>query len=79
MWSRSTVNTLERYHAVFTFNFEYIQQINQIFLLLTLNMHLSVGHWIKFTKQLKCTLNNGVVSLKHVHETSVSQHGLNNR
>ena len=41
-------------------------------------MYLSVGHWIKLTKQLKCTLTNGVVSLKHVHETSVSQHGLNN-
>ena len=41
-------------------------------------MYLSVGHKIKFTKQLKWTLTNGVVSLKHVHETSVSQHDLNN-
>ena len=29
---------------LFTFNFEQIQQINRIFLLLTLNMYLSVGH-----------------------------------
>ena len=75
--TRSTINTPERCHAVLTFNFEDIQQINQFFLLLTLNMYLSVGHRIKSTKQLKCTLNNGVVSLKHVHETSISQHGLN--
>ena len=40
-------------------------------------MYLSLGHRIKSTKQLKCALNNGVVSLKHVHETSISQHGLN--
>ena len=78
LWSRSTINTPKRCHAVFTFNFEHIQQINQVFLLLTLNMYLSVGHRIKSTKQLKCTLNNGVVSLKHVHETSISHHGLNN-
>ena len=71
--------TPERCHAVFTLNFEHInQQINQFFLLLTLNMYLSVGHRIKSTKQLKCTLNNGVVSLKHVLETPISQHGLNN-
>ena len=71
--------TPERCHTVFTLNFEHInQQINQFFLLLTLNMYLSVGHRIKSTKQLKCTLNNGVVSLKHVHATSISQHGLNN-
>ena len=76
--TRSTINTPERCHAVFTFNFEDIQQINQFFLLLTLNMYLSVGHRIKSTKQLKCTLNNGVVSLKHVLETPISQHGLNN-
>ena len=42
-------------------------------------MYLPVGHGIKSTKQRKCTLINGVVSLKHVHETSISQHGLNNR
>ena len=41
-------------------------------------MYLSFGHRIKLTKQLKCTLNSGVVSLKHVHETSISQNGLNN-
>ena len=76
--SRSILNTPKRCHAVFTFNFEHMQQINQIFLLLTLNMYLSVGHRIKSTKQLKCTLNTGVVPLKHVTETSISQHGLNN-
>ena len=41
-------------------------------------MYLSVGHKIKSTKQLNYTLNNGVVSLKHVHETLKSQHDLNN-
>ena len=41
-------------------------------------MYLPVGHRIKSTKQLKCTLNNGLVSLKHVYDTSVSQYGLNN-
>ena len=41
-------------------------------------MYLSVGDMIKTAKQLKCTLNNGAVSLKRVHETSISQHGLNN-
>ena len=77
LWSRSRINTPKWCHAAFTFSSEHIQQINQIFLLLTLNMYLSVGHRIKSTKQLKCTLNNGVVvSLKHVHETSISQHGL---
>ena len=64
-------------HAAFTFSSEHIQQINQIFLLLTLIMHLSAGHRIKSTKLLKCTLNNGlVVFLKDVHEISTSQHGL---
>ena len=52
----------ERCHAVCIFNFEH-------FLLLTLNMYLPVWHRIKSTKQLKCTLNNMVVSLKHVHKT----------
>ena len=41
-------------------------------------MYLSVGYRIKSTKQLKRTLNNGVVSLKHVYETSISQYGLYN-
>ena len=41
-------------------------------------MHLSVGHRIKSTKQLKCTLKNRAVSLKHVPVTWVKQHGLNN-
>ena len=41
-------------------------------------MYLSAGQRKKSTKQLKCTLNNGVVSLKHVHKTLISQHGLNN-
>ena len=39
------------------FDFEHIQQVN-LFLFLTLNMYLSVGHTIKPTKQLKCTLKN---------------------
>ena len=40
-------------------------------------MDLPVGHRIKSSKQLKCTLNNGVVSLKHVLVTRVKQHSLN--
>ena len=52
--------------------------INLGFLLFTLNMYLSIEYRIKSTKQLKCTLKNGVVSLKHVNVTWVSQHGLNN-
>ena len=63
LWSR------ELCHAAFIFNFEHIQQINLIFLLVTLNMYLSVGHWIKSTKQLKFKLNNNAVSLKHAHVT----------
>ena len=47
------------------------------FLLLTLNMYLSVGHMRKSTKQLKCTFKNRAVSLKHVHVTWVKQHCLN--
>ena len=50
----------------FIFSFKHIQQINVTFLLLTLNMYLSVWHKIKSTKQLKSTLNNRAVSLKHV-------------
>ena len=50
--------TPERFHGVFRFNFEHIQQINLIFLLLNLDMYLSVGHRIKSTKKIKCTLNN---------------------
>ena len=73
--SNSTIKTSELCHAVFIFNFENIQQINLIFLLLTLNMYFPVGHKIKSTKQFKCTLNNGAVSLKHV---AICQHGLNN-
>ena len=65
--------TPELCHAVFIFNFEHIQHINLIFLLLTLNMYLSVGHKIKPTKQLKCTLNNGTVSLKHVATCNMSK------
>ena len=41
-------------------------------------MYLLVGHIIKLAKQLKYTLRNGVVSLKHVHEASISQNALNN-
>ena len=51
-------------------------QMNLFFLLSTLNMYLSVGHGVKSTEQLKCTLDNMAVSLKHVHLTGVSQHGL---
>ena len=52
-------------------------QINLIhFLLLTLNMHFSVGHRIKSTKKLQFTLTYNAVSLKQVHVTG--QHGLNN-
>ena len=61
------MKTLERYHVAFSFNLKHIQQINLIFLLLSLNMYLSDGHRIKLTKYLKCTLNNRAVSLKHVH------------
>ena len=61
-----------------SFNFKHIQQINLIFLLLTLKMYLSVGHRMKFVKQLKCTLNNKAVSLKHVYVTWASQHVLDN-
>ena len=79
LWSKSTIKTLELCHAVFIFYFEHIQQINLIFLLLTLNMYLSVGHKIKSAKQLKCTSNNRAVSLKHVATCDmVSLHGLNN-
>ena len=60
-------------HAVFIFNSEHIQQINLISLLLTLNMYLSVGHKIKSTKQIKCTLNNRAVSLKHVATCDMSK------
>ena len=70
------IKTKERWHAVFIFKLEHMH-INQIFLFLTLNMDLPVGHRIKSSKQLKCTLNNGVVSLKHVLVTRVKQHSLN--
>ena len=53
-------------------------QMNLFFLLSTLNMYLSVGHGVKSTEQLKCTLDIMAVSLKHVHLTGVSQHGLIN-
>ena len=47
VWSKSKLKTPERYHTVFTFNFEHIQKINLISFFLTLNMYLSVGHKIK--------------------------------
>ena len=75
LWSKSKTKTPERCHAAFIFNFEQFQQINLIFLLLTLKMYLSVQHKIKLTKQLKRTLKNKAVSVKHVHVTRVSQHG----
>ena len=72
LWSTSTVKTPELCH-------KYIQQINLFFLLLlTLKIYLSVGQKMKFAKQLKCTLNNKSVSLKHVHITWANQHGLHN-
>ena len=73
LWSKSTIKTLEICHTVFIFNFEHIQQINLIFLLLTLNMYLPVGQKIKSTKQLKCTLNNMAVPLKHVAACDISK------
>ena len=78
LWSKSTIKTAERCHVVFSFNLEHIQQINLIFLLLNLNMYLSVGHRIKITKQFKCTLSSRAVSLKHVHVAGLDQHSLNN-
>ena len=51
LWSKSATKTPEQCHAVFIFNFEHIQQINLIFLLLTLDMYLSVGHRTKSTKK----------------------------
>ena len=68
LWSKPTIKTKERWHAVFIFKLEHMH-INLIFLLLTLNMYLSVGHRIKSTKQLKCTLKNRAVFLKHVPVT----------
>ena len=66
LWSKPATKTPEQCHAVFILNFEHIQQINLIFLLLTLDRYLSVGHRIKSTKKLKSKLNNRAVSLKHV-------------
>ena len=63
--SKSTIKTPKLCHAVFIFNFVHIQKINQIFLLITLNMFLSVGHRMKSAKWLSCALNNKAVSLKH--------------
>ena len=42
LWSTSATKTPERCHAVFIFNFEHIQQINLNFLLLILDMYMSV-------------------------------------
>ena len=66
LWSKSATKTPERWHTVFTFNFEHIQQISLICLLLTSDMYLSVWRRIESTKKLKFTLNNGTVSLKLV-------------
>ena len=54
-----TNKTPERCHAVFIFNFEHVQ-MNLFFFhcFVTLNMYLSVGNWLKLTKQVKRTLNN---------------------
>ena len=85
LWSKSATRTPEWFHAVSIFNFVIY---NLIFLLLTLDMYLSVWHRIKSAKKRKCTLNNRAVSLKHVATcnikdvislvTCVSRHGLNN-
>ena len=72
LWSKSIIIRPELCHAVFIFNFEHIQQTILIFSLLTLNIYFSVGHKIKFTKQLKCTLNSRTVSLKHVAPCNMS-------
>ena len=72
LWSKSTIKALELCDAVFIFNFEHIV------LLLSLNMYLLVGHKIKSSNQLKSTLNNMGISLKHVYMKWVSQLGLNN-
>ena len=77
LWSKSTIKTKKWSHAIFISKFEHMH-INLIFLLLTLNLHLSVGHRIKSTKQLKCTLKNNALSLKHVPVKWVKQHALNN-
>ena len=37
LWSKLTIKTPELCHAIFIFNFEHIQQMKLIFLLLTLN------------------------------------------
>ena len=65
----STIKVPELCHAVLIFIFEHMQQINLISLLLTLNMYVSVGHRMKFAKQLKCTFSKKAVSLRHVHVT----------
>ena len=72
------MKTPERCHAVFIFNFEHIQQNNQIFFIVNFDMYLSNGQRMESTKRLKRTLNNGVVFFKHVHVTSISQHGWKN-
>ena len=75
--SKSATKTPERCHAVFIFNFEHIQQINLICLLLTLDMYFSVWCRIESTKKLKCTLNNRTVYPISL-VSCVSRHGLNN-
>ena len=43
LWSKLTIKTQERCHAVFIFNFQHIQQINLILLLLTLTCIAQLG------------------------------------
>ena len=64
---------------LYFFNFEHMQQINLIFLLLTLKRYVLVWGRIRSTKKLKYTLNNGIVSLKTRTCDLVRLHGLNNR
>ena len=43
MYSKLKLNTTLHRSGVFTFEFDHSQYINVVFLLLTLNKHLSVG------------------------------------
>ena len=48
------------------------------FFIINFEQNLAIGHMIKSRKQLKCTLKNRAVFLKHVPVTWVRQYGLNN-
>ena len=74
MATKPTIKASERCHVVFIFNFEHIQQINLMFLLLTLNINLSAVHKIKTTKELKDTMKafDDVKTSKKVYEVMFS-------